>query len=334
MAAKMVAAFEEPTASASIRSTCARASASPPSRRTARTPTTLLRRADAAMYAAKRGDSGFAVYDPHLHEQREEQLSLLSELRAAIDQGELRLVYQPKIELVGRDGGRRRGPAALGAPGRGMIEPDGFIPFAEQTGSIKMITAWVLDAAVRQAAAWRAQGRRLKVSVNISAQDLLDPELDAMVGAALARHALPPRLLNLEITESGVMQDAARAIDVLRRLGEAGVERSIDDFGTGYSSLAYLKQLPVDELKIDRSFVRTSSPTARTAPSSSPPSTSRTTSACNVIAEGVEDARASDLLTHLGCDKIQGYLVSRPLAPAAFETWLDARSAAEVSRIS
>jgi diguanylate cyclase (GGDEF)-like protein len=334
VAAKIVAAFEEPVAvgehSLDVRASVGVA-AFPLHGEDA---DTLLRRADAAMYAAKRGNSGVAVYDPQLHEQREEHLSLLSELRAAMERGELRLVYQPKIELSGSVVVAAEALVRWVHPERGMIEPARFIPFAEQTGFIKTITAWVIEAAVRQAAAWRAQGRKIKVSLNISAQDLLNPELGEQLAASLARHALPARLLCIEITESGVMQDAARAIDVLKRLGAAGVERSIDDFGTGYSSLAYVKQLPVDELKIDRSFIRNLVADGKDRAIVLATIDLAHSLGLNVTAEGVEDERAADLLAHLGCDMIQGYVVSRPLEPAAFETWLDARSGAELSRLA
>jgi EAL domain-containing protein (putative c-di-GMP-specific phosphodiesterase class I) len=294
----------------------------------------LLRRADAAMYAAKRGNAGFAVYDPHAQEQREEQLSLLSELRQAIEQGELRLVYQPKVELAS---GRLTGVEALvrwAHPLKGAIPPDRFIPFAEQTGFIKTITAWVIDAAARQGAAWRTAGRPMRISVNISVQDLLNPELERLLGGALERHGLPPELLCLEITESGVMRDAERAIEVLKRVQRMGVGASIDDFGTGYSSLSYIKQLSVDELKIDRSFLRgiTTEPKDRAIVLSTIELAHNL--GLGVVAEGVEQQAAADLLLHLGCDEIQGWLVAKPLEPAALETWLAARSGAQVSRLS
>jgi EAL domain-containing protein (putative c-di-GMP-specific phosphodiesterase class I) len=295
---------------------------------------TLMRRADAAMYAAKRANTGFAVYDPRVHEQRDEQLSLLSELRHAIDQGELRLVYQPKVALVG---GRLTGVEALlrwAHPVKGMIPPDRFIPFAEQTGFIKIITAWVIDAAVRQGAAWSAAGRPTRISVNISAQDLLNPQLGELLTAALGRHGLPPQLLCLEITESGVMQDAARAIEVLKRVGALGVGRSIDDFGTGYSSLSYVKQLSVDELKIDRSFLRGIVTDLKDRAIVLSAIDLAHNLGLGVVAEGVEEQASADLLRELGCDEIQGWLVARPLEPAALETWLGARPAPAFSRLS
>jgi diguanylate cyclase (GGDEF)-like protein len=295
---------------------------------------TLMRHADAAMYAAKRANIGVAVYDPHMHERREEELSLLSELRQAIDWGELRLAYQPKVDL---SRGELTGAEALVRwqhPTKGAVPPERFIPFAEQTGFIRTISSWVIDAAARQAAAWQAAGRPLKLSVNISVHDLQNPDLVEVLGAALERHRLPPQLLGLEITESGVMRDAARAIEMLKRVDAVGVGCSIDDFGTGYSSLAYIKQLKVDELKIDRSFIRTlvSDPKDRAIVLSTIDLAHNLGLA--VVAEGVEDAATAQLLRSLGCDQMQGFYVSRPPHPGAFETWAAARAASRRSSIS
>ncbi len=295
---------------------------------------TLMRRADAAMYVAKRSNAGFAVYDAHVHEQREEQLSLLSELRQAVEQDELRLLYQPKVELAS---GRVTGVEALlrwAHPVKGMIQPERFIPFAEQTGFIKTITAWVIDAAARQGAAWLAARRTARISVNISAQDLLSPELDALLTAALERYGLPPQLLGVEITESGVMQDAARAIEVLKRIRGLGVGRAIDDFGTGYSSLSYVKQLRVDELKIDRSLVRGIVTDFRDRAIVLSTIELAHNLGLRVVAEGVEEQATADLLRSVGCDEIQGWLVAMPLEAAALETWLGERSATTVSQLS
>ncbi len=282
---------------------------------------TLLRHADAAMYSAKRSNAGMAVYDADSHEQREEQLSLLSELRRAIEQDELFLVYQPKVDLAG---GALVGAEALlrwRHPQKGVIPPDRFIPFAEQTGFIRKLTGWALDAAVEQAAIWHRRGQPLRVSVNLSVHDVLDPELNAMLLGRLRVHGLPPHLLCVEITESGVMRDAARAIEVLNALEKIGVGRSIDDFGTGYSSLAYVKQLSVDELKIDRSFVRNlvADPKDRAIVLTAIELAHNL--GMSVVAEGVEERAAADLLRQLGCDAFQGYLVSKPLELGAFESW-------------
>ena len=294
----------------------------------------LMRQGDAAMYAAKRAKSGVAVYETRLHEQREEQLSLLSELRQAIERAELRLVYQPKVRLVD---GEPTGVEALlrwHHPLKGAIPPDRFIPFAEQTGFIRTLTGWVIETAVRQAAAWRARGLEIRVSVNISAQDLLNPELVEQLSGTLERHRLPPQQLCLEITESSVMHDAARAVEVLARLKALGVGRAIDDFGTGYSSLAYVKRLSVDELKIDRSFVRNIAGDAKDRAIVLSTIELAHNLGLGVVAEGVENEASADLLRDMGCDEIQGWLVAKPLEVAALETWLRERSAAAVSRLS
>jgi diguanylate cyclase (GGDEF)-like protein len=285
---------------------------------------TLLRHADAAMYAAKRTNSSYAVYDAAIHSQRQEELSLLSELRHAVEAGELVLHYQPKLELATA---RIVGVEALvrwNHPQKGQIPPNHFIPFAEQTGFIRQITRWVIDEAVRQATAWRREGWPIKVSINISVQDLLMPELPDIVADTLKVHGAPPELLLLEITESGVMQDAAHAIEVMKRLAAAGVGSAIDDFGTGYSSLAYIKQLPVDEIKIDRSFVRNIVNDKKDMAI-----VLSTIELCHnlgliVVAEGVEDSLSAELLRRLGCDLAQGYLFAPPLAPAEVGKWLAA----------
>lgn len=294
---------------------------------------TLVRHADAAMYAAKRSHADYAAYDPASHQQRQEELSLLSELQHAVEAGELRLVYQPKIELAT---GKMAGVEALVRwihPVKGVIAPLHFIPFAEQTGFIKIITRWVIDEAVRQITTWRASGRLVQVAINISAQDLLNPELTGIVSGALRTHNVPPDLLSLEITESGIMQDAARAIEVMGRLSEIGVGRAIDDFGTGYSSLAYIKQLPVDEIKIDRSFVRNIVNDKKDMAI-----VLSTIELCHnlgliVVAEGVEDKLSSELLRRMGCDLAQGYLFTPPLDPAALDAWL-AAGGAEGKRVA
>jgi len=293
---------------------------------------TLMRHADAAMYAAKRANADYAVYDASAHAQRQEELSLLSELRRAVDDGELKLLYQPKVELAT---GKVAGVEALvrwAHPVRGQIAPVHFIPFAEQTGFIKTITRWVIDEAVRQATAWRAAGRPLKVAVNISAQDLLTPELPEIVAATLKAHSAPAELLSLEITESGVMQDAAHAIEVMRLLAGIGVGRAIDDFGTGYSSLAYIKQLLVDEIKIDRSFVRNIMNDKKDMAI-----VLATVELCHnlgliVVAEGVEDTLSRELLRRIGCDLAQGYLFTPPLDAVALEAWLAANDGTIAAR--
>ena len=216
---------------------------------------TLVRNADIAMYAAKRSKSGYAIYDPHYDTSQQEHLSLLGELRRAVERNELRLYYQPKVSLHSANISAVEALIRWEHPIRGLVPPGMFIPFAEHTGYIKLLTRWVLREAVRQCGEWLREGLRLQVSVNISARDLMNRDLPAEVAALLAEYGVPPALLCLEITESGFMEDPANAQKVLDRLAELGVRLSIDDYGTGYSSLSYIMRLPVQELKIDRSFI-------------------------------------------------------------------------------
>ena len=217
---------------------------------------TLLRRADIAMYAAKRGNSGAAVWDQDEDKLSSERLSLLSDLRKAVDNDELTLAYQPKVMLRG-SGGELYTEALVRwrHPTRGLVAPIEFIPFAEQTGYIRAITQWVLAHAIAQCAEWRFNGLPMNVSINLSARDLMDATLPDRVAALLQRHRCAAQWISLEITESAILDDPAHAIKNLERLHALGCRLAIDDYGTGYSSLAYLRRLPVHEIKIDKSFV-------------------------------------------------------------------------------
>ena len=217
---------------------------------------TLLRHADIAMYAAKRARSGVAVYSPDDNSHSSERLAMVSALRRGIGLDELSLHYQPQIDCAT---GRLVSVEALVRwwhPERGLIGPDHFVPLAEQSGLIRQLTRWVLAAALSQSSRWREFGNGIGLSVNLSAQDLLDERLPTFVAAQLQRWSFPAEQLTLEITESALLADPLRALDVLEHVRQLGVRVSLDDFGTGYSSLSYLRDWPVDELKIDRSFVR------------------------------------------------------------------------------
>ncbi|HEY0583324.1 MAG TPA: EAL domain-containing protein, partial [Chloroflexota bacterium] len=215
----------------------------------------LLRHADVAMYVAKRGATGHALYTADQDQHSPMRLAMVSELRRAIDQDELSLYFQPKVSL--RDGTVTCAEALVRwtHPRHGLLGPDQFVPIAEQTGLVRPLARWVLEAALRQCNRWRQEGLDLAVAVNLSMRNLHDPEVVDTIRQLLARWGIPPARLVIEITESSLMADATRALDVLGRLRVMGVGISIDDFGTGYSSLAYLKRLPVHELKIDKSFV-------------------------------------------------------------------------------
>jgi diguanylate cyclase (GGDEF)-like protein len=286
---------------------------------------TLVRNADIAMYVAKRTRSGCAVYEKDYDTSQQEHLSLLGELRHAVEHNELRLHYQPKVDLHSATVAACEALLRWEHPRRGIVPPAAFIPFAEHTGYIKVLSRWVLEEAVRQLGVWRSQGLQLQVSVNLSARDLLNRELPETISAILARNDVPASMLCLEITESGFMEDPTHAIRVLERLAEIGLQLSIDDYGTGYSSLSYLMKLPAKELKIDRSFVSHVSGDSdlRTIVSSTIEMGHRL--GMKVVAEGVEDGESYALLRELGCDTAQGYYMSPPLPPDAFQAWLEGR---------
>jgi diguanylate cyclase (GGDEF)-like protein len=285
---------------------------------------TLLRNADIAMYAAKRNKTGFAVYEAHYDTTQQEHLSLLSELRRAVERNELRLYYQPKVSLHSKNISAVEALIRWEHPTRGLVPPAMFVPFAEQTGYIKLLTRWVLREAVRQCGEWLREGLRLTISVNISARDLMNRDLPEQLSALLAEHNVPPGLLCLEITESGFMEDPAHAQRVLDRIADLGVKLSIDDYGTGYSSLSYIMRLPVQELKIDRSFI------SRMASDPEIATIVRSTIDLGhnlnlkVVAEGVEDVAAWNMLRVLGCDDAQGYFMSKPLESRMLATWIRA----------
>jgi diguanylate cyclase (GGDEF)-like protein len=286
---------------------------------------TLVRNADIAMYVAKRGRTGWAIYEKNYDTSQQEHLSLLGELRHAVEHNELRLHYQPKVDLNSATVSACEALLRWDHPRRGVVPPAAFIPFAEHTGYIKVLTRWVLEEAVRQIGQWRREGMELQVSVNISARDLLNRDLPDMISELLARHGVHAGLLCLEITESGFMEDPANAITVLEHLSRIGLALSIDDYGTGYSSLSYLMRLPAKELKIDRSFVsQVCGNSDLTAIVSSTIEMGHRLG-MKVVAEGVEDGEGYALLRKLGCDTAQGYYMSPPLPPEAFQAWMDGR---------
>jgi len=288
----------------------------------------LLRHADISMYAAKRNKSGFATYDSRLEEHRQEHLTLLGELRRAIEQNELVLFYQPKFNFAKNTVTGVEALIRWEHPERGNVPPSEFVPFAEQTGNIRMITRWVIDAAVRQCGEWQASGHALKISINVSARDLLDREIVAYVSGTLQKYQVRPELICLELTESALMEDPVRARDTLHQLHELGVRLSMDDYGTGYSSLAYIKNLALDELKIDRAFV-----TGLNADNQSAAIIRSTIElghslGMTVVAEGVETEQELSALKQFGCDYAQGYHVCKPKRAGDLIAWLEAESIA------
>ena len=285
----------------------------------------LLQRADVAMYQAKADSSGTATYASDRDRHSRDSLALVGELKQAIAGGELVLHYQPKVAVTT---GAVVGVEALVRwehPERGLLGPGAFIALAEHTGLIKPITLQVLEGAIADCARRRAAGDELTVAVNLAAANLVDAELPAIVAAALARHGVPPSALVLEITESSVLSDAARGVEVVEALRRLGVGFALDDFGTGYSSLTYLRRLAVDEVKIDRSFVLGMTESEEDAVIVRSTIDLARNLELRVVAEGVEDAAALACLAEWGCDVAQGYHVARPLPAAALDTWLAAR---------
>jgi len=293
----------------------------------------LMRCADLALERARREKRVLAVYEEALKPAARDQLSLLGELRHAVEHDELRLFFQPKIELKT---GRVTGAEVLlrwQHPTRGLLNPADFIPFAEQTGFIRRLTRWTLDHAIAQGALWHREGKPLGLAVNISADDVGDVRLDSRVAGMLTRHQMPPALLTLEVTESGFIEDSTRAMRVLDAVAALGVSLSIDDFGTGYSSLSHLARMPVHELKIDRSFVQ--------GLESDPEFAHVVRSAIDmghglglkVVAEGIETEEAATRLRNFGCDIAQGYLYAKPMPLGAFESWLEGKARVPVIAI-
>ena len=283
---------------------------------------TLLQQADVAMYVAKERHQGAVVYRQELDHYSAERLSLVAELRHAIDTGELVVYSQPKARL--RDG-QVTGVEALVRwqhPQRGSLPPDEFIPLAEQTGLIGRLTEVVLTDALEAVAGWRRSGLDVSVAVNLSVRSLYDPELPARVAAQLTAHQLPPGALELEITESTMMDRPAAAAEMLQRLADLGVHVAVDDYGTGHSSLAYLHRLPVSTLKIDKSFVLAMEASVEAAAIVRSTIELAHSLGLSVVAEGVETDAVWSRLNDLGCDAAQGFLLSRPVPAADLQATL------------
>jgi predicted signal transduction protein with EAL and GGDEF domain len=286
---------------------------------------TLLQRADVALDRAKAHRSRVEVYAPEYDHFDAARLTLLGQVRPALERSEFVLHYQPQVDL---QSGRVTGVEALlrwQHPERGLIPPLDFIPLLEQTALVEPVTMYVIDAALEQLARWRDHDMHLNMSVNLSARNLLDPELPRRIGTLLARHAVPAHRLTVEVTEGATMSDPERAVAVLGELRAQGVGVSIDDFGSGHASIAYLTNLPASELKIDRSFI--------TGMCESPREEAIVRSTIDlarhlhlqVVAEGIETREVCERLAELGCDAAQGYLLSRPLPREDATAWLRAR---------
>ncbi|OLF11014.1 diguanylate phosphodiesterase [Actinophytocola xinjiangensis] len=286
----------------------------------------LLKRADVALRAARSSGEKYKAYVPSMGQMFLRRFQLVTQFRQALESDQVSVHYQPKVALPSR--------AVLGVealvrwvhPEFGRLDPDEFVPAVEAAGLVDALTDFVLDKALVKIRAWLDRGLRIGVAVNLSVRSLANQDFPDQVAAALERHGVPPELLTLELTESGVMADPARALPVLRGLHTLGVVLAVDDFGTGYSSLAYLRQLPVDEVKIDKSFVfGMGSDLGDLAVVRSIVELGHSLGLV-VVAEGVEEDAARDQLAAMGCDVAQGYLISRPLSEERLEAWLQART--------
>lgn len=286
----------------------------------------LLQHADIAMYAAKRGHRRIVTYSDDLDPMGADVLALVSELRSAIADGQLSLVFQPKVHMDKRQVKSVEALVRWRHPQRGLVMPSVFVPLAERFGLIGPLTVWVVEEAVRQCRAWADAGHYLSVAINVSQANLTDPELGTALRGALERHGVPASAIEIEVTESALTNDMQGAAESLRALHDMGVRLSIDDYGTGYSSIAHLRALPVQCLKIDRSYV------AGLLDDPASLSIVRTTVdlahqlGLQVVAEGVETKMEFDALAGLGCDVVQGYFCARPMPSTQLSAWFAAKT--------
>ncbi|GAA4844686.1 putative bifunctional diguanylate cyclase/phosphodiesterase [Saccharopolyspora rosea] len=286
----------------------------------------LLQRADVAVRAARNGEDGVRGYAPAMGQIFLRRFQLVTQFRQAVDSGQIEVHYQPKVSLPHRQVVGAEALVRWSHPEYGRLDPDEFVPLVEATGLVDALTSFVMECALTKVRQWLDRGLRMSVAVNLSVRNLNDESFPDRVGEALLRHDIPPELLTFELTESSVMDDPDRSLPVLRRLHAMGVVLAVDDFGTGYSSLAYLRQLPVDEVKIDKSFVLgMGTDLGDMAVVRSIVELGHSLDLA-VVAEGVEDDAARDQLVEMGCDVAQGYLISRPLSEERLETWLRART--------
>jgi diguanylate cyclase (GGDEF)-like protein len=287
--------------------------------------TVLLQKADVAMYRAKHQGLGWALYGPGDDQDRLSRLALLADLRGALERGEIVVHYQPQVDLRT---GRTHVVEALARwhhPELGMVPPGQFVVLAEQTGLIRPLTDAVLNQSLTQCAKWRAEGIDVGVAVNLSSRSLVDPDLVSSIHAALRAADLPASMLTLEITESAFVDSTTEMVRVMEDLRDLGVRLCIDDFGTGYSTMAYLKNLPVDELKIDRAFVFELESDSRDIAIVRAIIELAHSLGLSVVAEGVESDAAGRMLTALRCDVAQGYGLCRPAPASQITGWLASR---------
>ena len=285
-------------------------------------PDVLMRQADAAMYIAKQTQSGYRMYSEDMGHGVDDRMALQSELRQAITNNELVLHYQPKIDFNANQVSGVEALVRWQHPKHGLMSPDKFIPLAEQSGLIKPLTKWVLKTSLRQCEEWYRAGVHLSMAVNVSAISIQDPEFPDQMEKMLEDFDVPASQLEIEITETAVMSEPVRAVECIRRLSALGFQVAIDDFGTGYSSMAYLKELLVAKIKIDKSFVKDMAVNHNDAVIVRSTVELGHNLGLKVVAEGVEDQMSWDKLKGLGCDSAQGYYMSRPLPTKEFMEWL------------
>jgi EAL domain-containing protein (putative c-di-GMP-specific phosphodiesterase class I) len=280
-----------------------------------------------AMYDAKASTGGLRVYEPDPDSDNPRRLMLVSELRTALHQDRIEVHVQPQARLATGEVVSVEALVRWNHPELGSVPPDEFIPVAERSGLIGLLTTRVLDQSLAAVADWQRQGIDLSVAVNLSTRSLHDADLLDEVSRLLRRHGVPASRLTLEVTESSVMADPARAIALLHQLRALGVRLSVDDFGTGYSSLSYLKSLPVNEVKIDRSFVTDLSAQGEDVAIVRAIVDLGRHLGLEVVAEGAEDQSTWDLLTSMGCDLVQGWHLARAMPVADLVPWLRTRPA-------
>jgi diguanylate cyclase (GGDEF)-like protein len=283
---------------------------------------TLVQKAGVALDIAMQSNKGYAVYDPTRDKHSPRRLTLMSELRRALEINELELFYQAKVNIGTNQLYGAETLVRWHHPVHGLISPDEFIPMAERTRMITQLSTWVLKRSFQDVSNWQQQGINLKISVNLSAKDLHDPELpDLIVGIAAATD-IKPEWIMLEITESAVMHDPERVLEIINRLHSKGYQFSIDDFGTGYSSLVYLRKMPLTELKIDKSFVSDITGSENDALIVKATINLAHNLSLQVTAEGVENEETLLKLKEFGCDIAQGYYINKPMNAKAFEEWM------------
>jgi len=286
----------------------------------------LLQRADVALQAARIGDAAVRTYAPSMGQVFLRRFQLVTQFRQALETGQVDVHFQPQLALLTRQVIGVEALVRWHHPEFGKLDPEEFVAIVETTGLIDALTEFVLDRSLRQCRTWLDRGLSLSVAVNLSVRNLADTAFPHRVAEALTRHGVSPALLVFELTESAVMSDPERALPVLRALHGQGVRIAVDDFGTGYSSLAYLRRLPVDEVKIDKSFVLgLASDLGDLAVVRAIVDLGHSLG-LTVVAEGVEEDATRDQLVEMGCDVAQGYLISRPLGAARFDAWLQART--------